>query len=137
MKEKKCSNTDCKNTFVQYNSLQKYCSYGCKKACSKVSAKRSKPIKKLSGKRKSQVAKYHKQRIIFLEKPENKYCEIRGEGCTNIATTIEHSAGRSGEMLLNEKYWKAACLSCNLELENNPELSRKHQLSKIHLGKKM
>ena len=139
MKEKQCSNPLCSNTFTpRYSLLEKYCSPQCAYSCIKPNAKKVvKPIKKLSGKRKKQVAQYQKDRIEFLEIPENKTCSINGPTCTKRATTIEHSAGRSGDMLLNQDYWKPACLACNLELENNPELSKEHQLSKIHLGKKM
>ena len=96
--------------------------------------KRRKRIAAYSTKRAKQVEVYKKRRRIFLDKPENKYCFI--DRCNDLATTIEHTAGRSGEMLLNEKYWKPCCLRCNLELENNPELSKKYQLSRIHKGKR-
>lgn len=139
MKNPKCKNPECGKEFkYKYSTLEKYCSPQCAYSCVKPNAKKPlKPIKRLSGKRKKQQAQYLKDRIVFLEKEENKYCIIKGPTCTGRATTIEHSAGKSGDMLLNQKYWKPACLNCNLELENNPELSKKHQVSKIHLGKKM
>lgn len=125
----------------RYSTLEKFCSSKCTYSCIKPNVKKPikpiKPIRRLSGKRKKQMAQYQKERIVYLEKPENKRCAIDGPTCTKKATTIEHSGGRSGDMLLNQKYWKPACSACNLELENNPELSRKHQVSKIHLGKKM
>lgn len=36
LKEKKCADKECENTFPQYNSLQKYCSTECNKKNSKV-----------------------------------------------------------------------------------------------------
>lgn len=39
------------------------------------------------------------------------------------ATTIEHRAGR-GINYLNKETWAGCCLDHNLELENNPELSK-------------
>ena len=93
--------------------------------------------------------RYSQQRKSYLQKPENKYCQIRSEKCTNIATTIEHTRGRGDyyvddyaekndfPLTLDERFWKPCCLTCNLELENNGELSKKHQLSKIHGGKKI
>ena len=39
-------------------------------------------------------------------------------------------------LYLDIRFWKPCCLAHNLELENNPELSKKYQLSKIHGGKK-
>ena len=77
---------------------------------------------------------------IQLEFPENKKCFI--EGCNSEANTIEHIMGRKGfadeyarenniSLYLDKRFWKPCCLKHNLELENNPELSKKYQLSKI------
>lgn len=90
------------------------------------------PIKKVSKKRNIENKEYSKLRLKFLA--DNPKCFI--EGCNKIADTIEHSAGR-GKNYLNVETWKPCCLEHNLELENNPELSKKYQLSKIHGGKKM
>ena len=88
---------------------------------------------------------YEKVRIEVLS--EAKFvCFI--EGCTNVANTIEHTAGRLGfydeqarydniPLLIDKRFLKACCLAHNGELENNPELSKKYQLSKIHGGKKL
>lgn len=89
----------------------------------------------MSSKRKKEVAIYQKKRIEFLNKPENKICFV--EGCEKSATTIEHRAGRIGSNYLDEKTWAGCCLEHNLEFENNPELSKKYQLSRIHKGKKI
>ena len=90
------------------------------------------PIKKISNKRKVENKEYNKLRKAFLA--ENTVCFI--EGCNKVADTIEHTAGR-GINYLNVDTWKPCCLEHNLELENNPELSKKYQLSKIHGGKKI
>ena len=103
------------------------------------------PINKVSKKQKVILAKYKVQRIMFLAKPENKICFI--DGCGKLATTVEHRAGRLGyadeyakenniPLTLDERFWAGCCLEHNLELENNPEMSKKYQLSKIHNGKK-
>jgi hypothetical protein len=152
---KECAQKDCKNRFMQYNSLVIHCCFDCyfkdnpivEKTKNRLkSIRRSqKRIKPLSGKRKIQEAKYQKQRIEFLSKPENKICFI--DHCDNAATTIEHRKGRKGyadddkrsadiPLLLDEEFFAPCCHSCNLELENNPELSKKYQLSKLHPGKK-
>ena len=94
-----------------------------------------KPIRKVSKKREIEGRIYSKTRVEFLSLPENQICFI--DGCGSPATTIEHTAGRIGSMYLNQSFWKPCCLKHNLELENNPELSRKYQLSKIHGGKKI
>lgn len=129
-KEKKCKNKNCSVVFKQYNSLNVYCSSKCKLSLNK-SKKQSnlKPIKKVSDKRKIQNAKYLVLRLEFLGKEENSICFIKE--CHKKANTIEHLAGRWGDNYLDTNTWAGCCLEHNLELENNPELSKKYQLSKI------
>ena len=91
--------------------------------------KEFKPIPKISQKRKIENAKYIVLRIEFLGKKENQICFI--DGCNKPSTTIEHRAGRWGKNYLDTTTWSGCCLEHNLELENNPELSKKYQLSKI------
>ena len=89
---------------------------------------------------------YESERIKFLQLPANKICFI--EGCNREANTIEHIAGRKGfyddwardnkiSLYIDVRFWKPCCLHHNLELENNPELSKQYQLSKIHGGNKL
>lgn len=116
----------------QFNSLQKCNCDECKKA------QRQKPkqptqkkiyvIPKVSKKRKVEMLQYSVLRTQFLAKKENSICFIKG--CNKKATTIEHRAGR-GINYLNVETWAGCCLKHNLELENNPELSKKYQISKI------
>lgn len=93
--------------------------------------KKPKAISPISKKRGIEMAEYSKLRLIFLA--ENTVCFI--ENCGRKATTIEHTEGR-GINYLNMNTWKPCCLEHNLELENNPELSKKYQKSKIHGGEK-
>jgi len=146
-KLKKCA--ECGTMFKQFNSLNKYCSAPCKLKNTK--PKVFKPpcnINKQSDKRKKEKPIYDLKRILFLRKPENKHCVIHGTYCTGIATTIEHSAGKLGfydawakdndiSLYIDERFFKPACFNCNAELENNSKLSKEHQLSKIHGGKKL
>lgn len=148
VKPKKCSNPDCDNMFTpRFKTTEKYCSYKCHTAELKKPKTKKKPIPKMSKKRSKESRVYSGRRIVFLSKDENKFCKIRGTDCTIHATTIEHSRKRIGyadeekrfkgiSLYLDEDYWIPACLNCNLELENNTELSRKHQISNIHGGKK-
>ncbi len=94
-----------------------------------------KPIRKRSLKLQFKDRIYSRTRLEFLSLPENKICFI--DGCGSLATTVEHTAGRIGEKYLDQKFWKPCCLEHNQELENNPEMSKKYQLSKIHGGKKI
>lgn len=145
IKEKQCRNTDCKAGFLPFRSTDKYCSAKCFFACEKTAEKKPKPIKQVSDKRKIENKQYTIERLRFLAQPENFYCFI--DGCNKRADTIEHTMGRIGyaddwardnkiTLYLDTRFWKPCCLAHNLELENNPELSKKYQLSKIHGGKK-
>ena len=40
-------------------------------------------------------------------------------------------------LLIDKRYLAPCCNFHNLELENNPDLSKQYQLSKIHGGKKL
>ncbi len=135
----------CGNRFVATYFLQKHCSKEVcqenwrnlfleeKKQVDNAFRSKSKPIKKVSDKKALQDIIYKSERIKFLSLPENSICFI--EGCNKKATTIEHRAGR-GINYLKKETWAGCCLEHNLELENNPELSKKYQLSKIHGGSK-
>ena len=145
----------CREKFIPVYFLQKFCSNSeCKVSEKKyqeeirsgVTVKTIKPIAKFSDKRKVENLKYLAQRIVYLGKKENKICFI--DECRKEATTIEHSAGRIGfyddwardnnvSLYLDQRFWKPCCHAHNLELENNPELSKEYQLSKIHGGKKL
>ena len=101
-------------------------------------------IPKVSEKRKIINKIYETVRIEVLTEAKFK-CFI--DGCINVVNTIEHTAGRLGfyddwardnniPLIIDKRFLKACCLHHNGELENNPELSRKYQLSKIHGGEK-
>lgn len=108
--------------------------------------KQPKPIAKHSKKGAALNKEYLTGREIFLSLPENQKCFV--EGCSKKADTIEHTKGRKGyadkdarendiPLLLDERFWQPCCGEHNLEFENNPELSKKYQLSQIHEGKKL
>jgi hypothetical protein len=124
----------------QYSSLQRCNCDDCKKLIPKkvyapkklntnLKLKSLNPIPKVSKKRQIENAKYSVLRIEFLGKPENRICFI--DGCNKPSTTIEHRAGRWGKNFLDTSTWAGCCLEHNLELENNSELSKKYQFSKI------
>ncbi|AZA75888.1 hypothetical protein EG358_07125 [Chryseobacterium indoltheticum] len=102
--------------------------------------KPKKAIPKVSAKRKIENPQYTIKRLQFLAQPENLRCFI--EGCNKRADTVEHTMGRKGfadqwardnniSLYLDVRFWKPCCNDHNLELERNPELSQKYQLSKI------
>jgi hypothetical protein len=138
-----------------YRTTDKYCSITCKKACETPKpkkpidfskAKPRSPINKVSKKQAVLNSKYSVDRIQFLSKPENKICCV--EGCGKVADTVEHQKGRKGfaddyarenniPLILDQRFWLPCCLEHNLEFENNPELSKQYQLSRIHGGEKI
>lgn len=148
----RCSH--CREKFEAKYFLQKFCeSEDCKIAekeyqenkTAKLKIKKTKQISKVSEKRKKINKIYETVRIEVLSEAKFK-CFI--EGCKNVANTIEHTAGRIGfyddwardnniPLIIDKRFLKACCFKHNGELENNPELSKKYQLSKIHGGKKL
>lgn len=145
---KNCANPNCNKEFKLYNSTQKYCSYSCQlEVEGRKEKKVQKKINPISEKRKAEKPIYDLKRDAFLSLEKNKFCKVHGKNCTKIATTVEHRMGRRGfaddwardnkiSLYIDERFWLASCNPCNLELENNPELSYQFQLSKIHGGKK-
>ncbi len=133
---KQCKDKDCKNEFRSFRTIDKYCSWECVKKNQKPGkVKKTYRIPQVSNKRKAQKLQYDSDRIVFLRKPENRICFI--EGCKKQSTTIEHRSGRIGSNYLDQSTWAGCCWFHNGELERDPELSKKYQLSKIHDGKKI
>ena len=131
----------------QYNSFSKCQCEQCKAVQKKPQPKQKKfyRIPRQSEKRKALNPIYEKVRIEVLT--EAKFvCFI--DGCKRTATTAEHTKGRKGfadqwardnniPLLVDKRFLKPCCWQHNGDLENNPELSKKYQLSKIHKGKKL
>jgi len=148
VKNKICADECCENEFKPFKTTDKYCSWNCAKKNQKPrKLPKTKPKRYKSKKQAVIDSKYTVQRIPFLSKPENKICFI--DGCDQEANTVEHIRGRGQGYFdkwaeendipktLDERFWRPCCLDHNLELENNGELSKKYQLSKIHGGKKI
>ena len=111
--------------------MKKYCSTRCeiKHKPHSQNLKQKTPIRKVSVKQDKLNKIYSKLRIEFLSLPENQICFI--DGCNKKSNTIEHRAGRWGSNYLDTSTWAGCCWEHNIELENNSELSKKYQLSKI------
>ncbi|MDQ5929720.1 MAG: hypothetical protein QG594_1501 [Bacteroidota bacterium] len=138
VKPKKCKICGLKFTPIR-STTERVCNqYGCKvTAAMQIVEKQNKSepkkrfdkIPNVSKKRKIENLQYQVLRAEFLNKTENKICFI--DGCSKPSTTIEHRGGRWGKNYLDTSTWAGCCLEHNLELENNSELSKKYQLSKI------
>lgn len=126
----------CGTEFKQYNSLQK-CK--CQSSVPKPKVNKKYVIPKVSEKRKVLNPIYEKVRIEVLT--EAKFvCFV--DGCKRVANTAEHIMGRNGfaddwardnniPLLIDKRFLRACCWHHNIEFENNPELSKQYQLSKI------
>lgn len=101
-------------------------------------------IPKVSEKRKALKIPYEIVRSEVLSEAKFK-CFVKG--CNNVANTIEHQRGHSGffddwardnniSLHIDKRFLKACCFFHNQEFENNPELIKEYQLSKIHKGSK-
>jgi hypothetical protein len=77
-----------------------------------------KGIAQRSKKRAAQERLYAKERIKYLD--ANPVCEGQLTGCTYLATCIQHSEGRIGELLTDVTKFKASCHNCNMRAETHP-----------------
>ena len=107
--EKHCRN--CQKIFLQFSSLNPYCSSKCKQANGK-----NYKIKPVSEKRKAQNFVYSELRRLFLLKPENQICPITGEPTTDV----HHMRGRVGTLFLDTRYWLAVSREGHRKIEESP-----------------
>lgn len=121
MKKKICSLCN-EETFL-FKSNPKLCQSCYQKSYSK-------SIKKVSEKHKETLKEYKPLREEFLK--QNSNCQLRLQGCTFVATTIEHRSGKAyKELYLDSSKWFASCLNCNQQIENLGKLAYEKGL-KIH-----
>lgn len=99
----------------------------------KISKKSQRPIKKRSSKRQRQETAYKILRIKHLE--ANPMCKAKiSSNCTLTSTDIHHMKGRLGDLLLDEKYFLAACRNCHDYIEKHPVKAKELNLSKDRLA---
>ncbi len=82
-----------------------------------------KKIPSRSLKRSKEEKIYLGKRIIFLSKYPMCQAHIPGV-CTNVSCTVHHKAGRIGDLLCDERYWLACCMSCHNFIERNVTWSK-------------
>lgn len=132
-----CDDDDCDNWFKQYRSTDKYCSLGCAaKNAKPKTVKISNPIANFSKKRIIQNLQYNSDIIIFLAKPENTICPIKG-----IPTTdVHHKKGRIGfaddwardnkiPLLLDQRFWVALSREGHKFVEEHPDWAKENGFS--------
>lgn len=123
-KEKKCSDKECENTFIQYNSTQKYCSPSCcnKNRKPKIGLKKMYVIPKMSKKRKVEQLQYSVLRTEFLGKPENQICPITGQQATEVHH--KYSGKDRAKYYLDASTWLAVSREGHNWIHDNPKEAR-------------
>lgn len=85
-----------------------------------------KPIPKFSSKQLEQLKKYRKIRDAFMA---NKKCEAQLDGCSIKATDLHHAKGKIGDLLTDQRYFKALCRNCHSYLEVHPDEAKEKGFS--------
>lgn len=90
-------------------------------------------IAKESDSKKEQLKIYRPLARKFIT--THKKCELKMDGCEKESACVHHLKGRNGDLLLDQKFWKASCLSCNLQVEIKDAEARSKdlKLSKFNL----
>jgi 5-methylcytosine-specific restriction endonuclease McrA len=77
--------------------------------------------------------RWRKESKAYLAR--NPWCVIRGEGCTLIATLVDHIAPHRGDMILfwNPDNWQSSCVHCHsmhkqIEESKGPERDHRGRL---------
>lgn len=109
MKAKQCK---CGDYFVQYNSLDKYCSPKC-------AYKFAKPLNKKSDKRTQQEEKYKIIRQVYLL--NHPLCAR----CGDPSTEVHHTNGRNDDRLNDKEFFMSSCRSCHEWIHDHPKQARK------------
>lgn len=80
--------------------------------------KATKPINKVSRKRKEENSVYLKLREVFLK--EHNICEA-GLECKpkTISSDVHHKKGRAGHLFLDVTHWLAVCRKCHDWINTN------------------
>lgn len=116
-KLRKCKHAECQNTFLQYNSLQQYCSPQCKKSEGRLT-----PPKPVSDKRKKENKIYSALRADFLSLPENQICPITGQQTTDVHHTY---AGKDrSKYYLDVSTWLSVSRDGHNWIHDNPKEAR-------------
>lgn len=92
----------------------------------KIARKRINPM---SEKRMTEKEIYDEKREQFLL---TRWCAYHGHGC--IPTTVHHAKGRIGSLYLDERYWRALCMSAHEWVEKNPDKAKELGLSESRLA---
>lgn len=103
-----------------------------KKSAKKIEQEKGKPsrstAKPVSKKQAKALREYSKISKAFLA--EHEMCEIQSPECTGKAECVHHSRGKVGALLMEEKYFMAACFRCNGYIEEHDSWARNNGFKK-------
>lgn len=77
--------------------------------------RRRAPLRRVSSKRRTQLAHYRELRREFLSGQGYRYCENCG---TERATQIHHKDRRHGKLLNDTSTWMALCWQCHQKIHH-------------------
>lgn len=98
-----------------------------KKAKKRAKAKK-KPLRRVSDKRKKDLALYKIERIKYLQ--ENPVCEFDGcnKSINNSLIDLHHKIGRTGSRLYDNRYFCTLCREHHDACHKNPKMARELNL---------
>lgn len=77
------------------------------------------PIKKVGDKLKKDLDAYTEAKRVYLQK--NPRCAVYP---SQRATDVHHMAGRTGKMLMEQKYWLPVCRTAHVKITNDSKWAR-------------
>lgn len=81
---------------------------------------RSKPLRKVSDKRKDDLREYKRQKRAYLKK--HPRCEVHG--CRKDGEDIHHKRGRIGRLLSDQRWFMTTCRYHHEKIHRNPGWAR-------------
>lgn len=86
-----------------------------------------KGMRKQSVKRAEEMEAYHKEKAIWLARPENAVCQIcrcAGINPPRAAVEVHHSRGRIHKLLRYQPFWVPSCRECRETPHQRPSWAR-------------
>jgi len=129
-KKKTCDRCSLERVIWKNHQGKKYCQpcWGAHSGKPKRIPTVGKKLAQRSKRRIAEQAIYSEKRKLFLE--TNPMCKTHLQGiCSHYSTDVHHTAGRIGELYLDETKWLALCRACHSYIELNPNFAREQGYS--------
>jgi hypothetical protein len=87
---------------------------------------RGTPLKRVSNRRRAEMAIYSKERSFFLQlHPLCDACRVIDPTKQRASCDIHHKKGRTGPNYLDQATWMAVCRPCHDFIHSHPSVARK------------